>query len=257
MSLEFTKISGSTPYFLNSASTAEELTIALEDYMRTGAQIIFQHDGDDCILTSFEYVTGIESTIIAYFVTPKKKLLKVDTAAGFDLVITEVDLGGGGIIDVTELPTTNIDEKSIYRVSKSSTIAVYWHDGVSNSDFAEWMASTQGITFSVVSVATIEGVTLEEGIIYVDESTGFAWANVQGTTCTIGQALYQVADNSYDKGWTEDPSAETEKGIYCVRGENSVTYHACKDGTWTELVSKEYVDNAVANAIGNAIGGSY
>ena len=99
MSLKFKKISGSTPYLLNSASTAEELTIALEDYMRTGAQIIFQHDGEDCILTSFEYKTGIESTVIAYFVTPKKKLLKVDIGAGYDLVITESDIAPD--IDIT------------------------------------------------------------------------------------------------------------------------------------------------------------
>lgn len=89
MALELLKITGSQPYVLNNASTAEELTVALEDFMRTGTQVIFQHDGDDCILTSFEYVTGIESTIIAYFVTPKKKLLKVDIGLGWDLVITE------------------------------------------------------------------------------------------------------------------------------------------------------------------------
>lgn len=89
MALELLKITGSQPYYLNNASTAEELTLALEDFMRTGTQIIFQHDGEDCILSSFEYKSGIESTVIAYFVTPKKKLLKVDIGAGLDLVITE------------------------------------------------------------------------------------------------------------------------------------------------------------------------
>lgn len=88
MALELLKITGSQPYVLNNASTAEELTVALEDFMRTGTQIIFQHDGDDCILTSYEY-NADENTVIGYFVTPKKKLLKVDIGAGFDLVITE------------------------------------------------------------------------------------------------------------------------------------------------------------------------
>lgn len=92
MYYKFTKITCSSPWLLNNASTAEELIIALEDYMRTGTQIIFQHDGDDCILTSFEYKTD-ENNIIAYFVTPKKKLLKVDTDAGWNLVVTESDLG--------------------------------------------------------------------------------------------------------------------------------------------------------------------
>lgn len=88
MALELLKITGSQPYYLNNASTAEELVVALEDYMRTGTQIIFQHDGDDCILTSYEYKAD-ENTVIAHFVTPKKKLLKVDIGAGWDLVITE------------------------------------------------------------------------------------------------------------------------------------------------------------------------
>lgn len=88
MALELLKITGSQPYLLNNANTAEELVVALEDYMRTGTQIIFQHDGDDCILTSYEY-NADENTVIAYFVTPKKKLLKVDIGAGWDLVITE------------------------------------------------------------------------------------------------------------------------------------------------------------------------
>jgi hypothetical protein len=125
MSLEFKKISGSTPYLLNSASTAEELTLALEDYMRTGAQIIFTHDGEDCLLSSFEYKTGIESTVIAYFVTPKKKLLKVDTAAGFDLVVTESDITPD--IDIT---WGNLQDKPFGEITENLGDTITWDGNI-------------------------------------------------------------------------------------------------------------------------------
>lgn len=122
MSLEFKKISGSTPYLLNSASTAEELTLALEDYMRTGAQIIFTHDGEDCILSSFEYKSGIESTVIAYFVTPKKKLLKVDTAAGYDLVITE----SGDFAEKKDITWENLTDKPFGEITENLGDTITW-----------------------------------------------------------------------------------------------------------------------------------
>ena len=112
MSYKFTKITCSSPWLLNNASTAEELTYALEDYMSTGTQIIYNHNGDDCTLVSFEYKTnGISSTIVAYFITPQKKFLKVDTASGWNLEVTESDIGGGGVDENFEFITVaDVDE---------------------------------------------------------------------------------------------------------------------------------------------------
>lgn len=249
MSLEFTKISGSTPYFLNSASTSEELTVALEDYMRTGTQIIFQHDGEDCILSSFEYKAGIDSTVIAYFVTPKKKLLKVDTAAGWDLVITESEI-------TPELDKTLTQENKAADAkatgeaitSLKSTIddlhtdvEIWMYDGVQSFDFVEFNKE-QGATVNIELVDTLpetlppldeENMTIT---VYVVNGTGIVYGNMMGQTITLGESLF--GDESFNRGWTTDINAETEKGIYSVRAYKD--FAEKKDITWENLPDKPF-----------------
>lgn len=251
MSLEFKKISGSTPYLLNSASTAEELTLALEDYMRTGAQIIFTHDGEDCLLSSFEYKTGIESTVIAYFVTPKKKLLKVDTAAGFDLVITESEFTPETDTTLTQSGKP-ADAKAVGDaiLIKSESAEIWVNDDGNIVNLTEEGPSQGmtpifcGIVDEIPDPANMTASDLEIWHFYVVESTGIAYCAINGQLVTIGQLLYDPNSTDYDHGWSTNINAETETGVYCVRKEKIVPI-------------KEYVDNTVANAIGNAIGGSY
>ncbi len=257
MSLEFKKISGSTPYFLNSASTAEELTVALEDYMRTGAQIIFTYGEEECVLSSFEYKSGIESTVIAYFVSPTKKLIKVDTAAGYDLVITESEI-------TPELDKTLTQENKAADakatgeaiVSIKSTIndlhttgAEVWLVGVMEQplNYAD-LAKEDGGTVEIHVVDqlpdTLTPVDMENLIIpvYVVESTGIAYCNFDGSVMTMGQMLFEGAEG-YDKGWATDINSETEIGIYSVRAFKD--FAEKKDITWENLPDKPFGETTV------------
>jgi hypothetical protein len=278
MSLEFKKISGSTPYFLNSASTAEELTIALEDYMRTGAQIIFTHDGEDCILSSFEYKTGIESTVIAYFVTPKKKLLKVDTAAGFDLVVTESDITPD--IDIT---WENLQDKPFGEIKQDIGDTVTW-DGnldtfkgvVTNTIMVDNMSvcfvkvsdsvpsykdigsnSTMNVIFAntnIENMAITKDTTLDDGII---------------TFGTVDfEPIYVITT---DNLVTNPGIVFPEKGVYFMNmvASNGVAYLVGTSltipnynfvNTTLKKIDEKYLPDYKAmidEAIGNAIGGSY
>lgn len=239
MALEFKKISGSTPYLLNSASTAEELTLALEDFKRTGAQIIFNHDGEDCILSSFEYKSGIESTVIAYFVTPKKKLLKVDTAAGFDLVITESEFTPETDTTLTQSGKP-ADAKSTGEAINGVELWMKFMGG--QRDILELLVE-DGATFDIEFVDVLPE-TLTHATMYVVKSTGVAWGDLGMGAMTIGTVFgQQLGVPMPDKGWTTDITAETEDGIYCVR----------KILSYGIPNYKAMIDEA----IGNAIGGSY
>ena len=88
-----------TPWFLNNSATCEEFTVALEDFIANGTPIIYNHEGDNCTLVSYE-----DSLSACYFVVPNgKKLLKIDLSSGMEFVVTEMDFcnldgnhGGGG-----------------------------------------------------------------------------------------------------------------------------------------------------------------
>ena len=278
MSLEFKKISGSTPYFLNNASTAEELTLALEDYMRTGTQIIFTYGEEECVLSSFEYKSGIESTVIAYFVTPKKKLLKVDTAAGFDLVITE----SGDFAEKKDITWENLPDKPFGEITENLGDTVTW-DGN--------LETFKGVKTESV---TASGITMQ----YVKVSDSVPSASDIGSNSTVSYMLHgsnkenETVTNIIDNGNgilsvgstsslvlivpTDNitiPESEIvfpEKGVYFLHysvdgGEpayNTKFTIPNYNFTYTTLkkIEEKYLPDYKAmidEAIGNAIGGSY
>lgn len=126
------------PYFLNNANVCEEVTAALEDFIARGTPIVYNHEGDNCTLVAYE-----DSLSACYFVVPNgKKLLKVDLSSGAEFVVTEMDFcnldgnhgggGGGGIIDVLELPTTNINENALYRITTANLYYNKYLNGTTN-----------------------------------------------------------------------------------------------------------------------------
>lgn len=124
MAYEFKKLNGLYPWLLNNASTSEELYTALEDFIENGSPIIYNHNGDDCTLSSYELGSdGTSQTIIAYFITPNKKLLKVDGSAGWGLVVTESDLGGGNAIQAV---LTSAEMNTILTNATSANVGSFY-----------------------------------------------------------------------------------------------------------------------------------
>lgn len=265
MSLEFKKISGSTPYLLNSASTAEELTLALEDYMRTGAQIIFTHDGEDCILSSFEYKSGIESTVIAYFISPKKKLVKVDVSAGFDLVITE----SGDFAEKKDITWENLPDKPFGEtVVYGDTLTVDWaelegKDLVTDTNNGLYVKVSDavptiddcvnGCTIVMPTPDGVETVEIpydgDDGLLTAYEAIG-----------TVGYDVFVVAPSD---NFAIGENVFPEKGVYFAKDSiTSLTINGYKgfEGIVVKKIDEKYLPDYKAmidEAIGNAIGGSY
>lgn len=152
------------------------------------------------------------------------------------------------IIDVTALPTENIDEQSIYRLTTEGA-EIYMLDGGSVTLYGATLETIMGVKPNIVTYVVDElpetltppDVATYTFYFYIVESTGIAWFD-SGEGAMTASTLF---GGGMDKGWSDDVYAETEEGIYTVRTKTQ-TLHTNKDGEWTELVSKEYVDKAIA-----------
>lgn len=174
----------------------------------------------------------------------------------------------GDIIDVPELPTENIEEGKIYRVTKETEesaiiYAVNVQDPntgmVSNGDFLKNAASVMEqmgftVTMKLYVVdslpeefeAPIRDLTnrIMEVISYVVRETGEPYSiNAVGN---VGEAVSMSENAGYPyHGIISDPSEATEDGFYTIMipAESSTTYgipnaHPVKrlvDGEWIEL----------------------
>ena len=167
---------------------------------------------------------------------------KTDTTAAMSLGEMATNIasisGGGGIIDVTELPTENIVENVIYRVS--SETAELWLTNPSvpaTMPLADYMAQMMGITpifvIEMVDALPNELTPIDENTftfyIYILNDTGVAYINIDGEVGSFATMLF--GDATFDKGWTNDIAAETEVGIYSVRVAINDRY-VYMDGKW-------------------------
>lgn len=160
--------------------------------------------------------------------------------------------GGSGIIDVTELPTENIDTEAIYRVAEevNKEPEVYLCMQGMTLTMADFFAM-QGTNATVLVTQVSELPEVMEPIdevtltlpLYVLESDGKAYLTPNGTdVATLGMIF--GGNPSMDKGWADDITTVTEEGVYCVRGGVYSIYHYWKydNGIWTEFVSMIEVD---------------
>ena len=166
--------------------------------------------------------------------------------------------GGSGIIDVTELPTENIDEQSIYRVANEGSPKVYMYLGAEGSMTLPDDAVSQGMVCEVVVVADKDDIEMQSSSMdngniyfYIDESeNGIAYVNVDGVQQTAAEFFY--LDASWNKGWLTTDLSNAEFGVYSARG-YTYTYHANKDGMWTELSNTGTETEVVNIGINNGI----
>lgn len=157
--------------------------------------------------------------------------------------------GGSGIIDVTELPTENIDENAIYRITPKAPEVYARRDSISYP--FKVVLSMMGAPASVeVTIEEIE--ILADNIlpssdlslhIYIVKNEGVAYLLFPGEEDDALITVGEFIGGFEDKGWTEDIDSETENGIYCAHiiDIDKITHYLYKDGNWVELISEEYM----------------
>lgn len=167
--------------------------------------------------------------------------------------IVKINAAGGGvggcIIDVDiELPAEGINDKVIYRVSRDYQADVFRiEDGrkIPLSDWLEMRGGSVGMTFNIKVVKQLPEVLKESvfgsyctAYVYVVWSTGIGYCDIGGTGArTLGQCIHGDSGIEFDKGWLTN---ENGNGYYFEnKGATHITYHAHKNGGWTEFAKAE------------------
>ena len=156
--------------------------------------------------------------------------------------------GGSGIIDVTELPTSGIDENAVYRITEkvqTGVTDIYAVEGKLVVSLAEYLAM-RGIT-TVPNIYEVDELpsdmkasditTFTELHFYVSTTDGkcYLYVSEYGMVVTAGYILFN--DPSYDKGSTHDVYAQTEPGVYTILAtyEVIVSYYIRENGEWKRI----------------------
>lgn len=157
---------------------------------------------------------------------------------------------GSGIIDVTELPTSGIDENAVYRLSESiksidTNAWVYI-----NSEIETISAFMAGMGIPTVPniyevdelPSDMKGsdVTTFTAIhLYILRTDGKCYLYVPEYGMTMTLAIMFFQDPAYDKGATDNPYVESEKGIYTTfeKYEDVVRYFIRENGEWKEITA--------------------
>ena len=155
--------------------------------------------------------------------------------------------GEGGIIDVTELPTSNINGNAVYRITENiqtNSTQVYVVDGT---------VITLQQYLSLLGVSTIANIyvvdelstdlkptdvqTFSQVNVYILKSDGIGYLYVPalGSCITVGYVGYQAM--GYDRGFTENPYEETKWGIYTtIESYKQVErWYIRENGAWKEI----------------------
>ena len=122
--------------------------------------------------------------------------------------------GGGGYIDVTELPTEDINEEAVYRLTEEKELtlwlAAYMEGAEINmplEDFFTMAGMNSTLTLTVVSTLpdimtpTIPGDNIYN--CYILESTGIAYISYDGTSATAVPLGEEMLGPDSDKGWID------------------------------------------------------
>lgn len=166
-------------------------------------------------------------------------------ADGWNKVTVNV---AGDIIDVPELPTENIEEGKIYRVTKESeeTIDMYVYADGRGMSLEEYATDVLGTSMPSLTYEMVDALPVESADpyhIFILKETGIGHMYAAGRWFGFGFGI--TGGKLSDKGYTNDISSITENGVYTIYtpAESSTTYgipnaHPVKrfvDGAWVEL----------------------
>lgn len=173
---------------------------------------------------------------------------------GFNSAIRSIpQKGGSGIIDVTELPTSGIDENAVYRLTESIQtektevyLKVYLNGTSVTLTSQQYLASIGVSTIPNIYVVDALSNMLETDVqtfsavnIYILRSDGIAYAYVPAYGGIITMGLFGFQAMGYDKGFTEDINAETDFGVYTTieNIEEVVRYFIRENVEWKEVTA--------------------
>lgn len=167
--------------------------------------------------------------------------------------------GGSGIIDVTELPTENID--AVYRMNgeESAEILVAIQSGavMSLGDFFASLVGATSVTYYLVdalpdTMTASDMETFSAFYVYILRSTGVGYLSTDGTSATSMGTLFAGGADK-DKGWTTDPTSIVTPAeryeFYAILVPPSTTYgiptventfiYGYNGSSWDEFAVKE------------------
>ena len=156
---------------------------------------------------------------------------------------------GSGIIDVTELPTSDIDENAVYRLTENVQIEkneVYIQDDGNPVTLQQYLASLGVPTIPNIYAVDALSNMLETDVqtfsvvnVYILKSDGIAYLNVPALGGTITVGLFGFQAVGYDRGFTENINAEYIDGIYTTveAFEEFTRYFVREGGEWKEITA--------------------
>ena len=166
--------------------------------------------------------------------------------------------GGSGIIDVDKLPTENIDENAVYRVSGDGVdLYLLMPDGRGYlSDIfgsQEWGATVQ--YYVVEELPEVTKPSSEFDVhIYILKDNGWAyWDLGDGAQLISGDGMYQMRWATPEEVNALDQADPTNHGVYAVEI-SSNTLYIYHDGSWVSYKDEEAVDRVVEVAVQIAVG---
>lgn len=170
----------------------------------------------------------------------------VELTSAVNALVDGYGQGGGGIIDVTELPTEG-DENEIYRLMESSAELWVIMDGMKMqlAKFFEAQGASAKIPVYVVDELPAVMEMYDEPTltmpVYVIESTGIGYVSVDGTSTTVFPIAYILFQSEgFDKGWVEDidsidVTAAENMGVWSVRCGTISTFYKYENGEWSKI----------------------
>lgn len=171
---------------------------------------------------------------------------------GFKSAIRNIPQEGGsgsGIIDVTELPTSGIDENAVYRLTKSiqtekTEIYILASGVVTIQQYLTSLGVPTKANMYVVDelpadMLTTDVQTFTQLHFYILKSNGIAYANVPAYGGVITGGLFGFQAMGYDKGFTENIYAESEAGIYTTieKYKQIEQWFIRENGEWKEITT--------------------
>lgn len=147
--------------------------------------------------------------------------------------------GGSGIIEVSELPTENIDENAVYKVFVSGDPIVYIRlagEPYTVEEFTVASSSVNEVNVYFVDELPSEMPVSGNSIVhaYFINSTGIGYVDMGDYRGTIELAAVLGMKS---KGYTDDITLETEDGVYAQRNESSGEYvwYIRENGEWKRI----------------------
>lgn len=156
--------------------------------------------------------------------------------------------GGSGIIEVPELPTSNIDENAVYRLTESiqtEKTEVYFL-AYGRQTVKEYLVSLGVPTDPNIYVVDDLSNMLESDVqtfsavnIYILRSDGIAYVYVPAYGGTITLGLFGFQAMGYDKGFTEDIYRESDAGVYTTIAtyKQIERWFVRENGKWKEITA--------------------